>query len=208
MNDTSQSSPPGFVRRRSAVGGWRSSLWRRKQRGQVIPLAALILPVLLAFTLLVVEVAERWLEVALVEDALQQATRSAVQSLDYAAFARGETGLRATAPCIRQTLAQATGGPCAALITVADRFLRTNLREVRGLVGRSPAEAIATVAAQVEWTVMPAGGSCTYRNGRQVPSDPAPLLCAEVHPTLQGAVGWGNYTPTIVAADRLDPVRP
>jgi len=208
MNDISQFSPPGFIRRRSAVGGQWSRLWRRKQRGQVIPLAALILPVLLAFTLLVVEVAERWLEVALVEDALQQATRSAVQSLDYAAFARGETGLRATAPCIRQTLAQATGGPCAALITVADRFLRTNLRGVRGLAGRSPAEAIATVAAQVEWTVMPAGGSCTYRNGKQVPPDPAPLLCAEVHPTLQGVVGWGNYTPTIVAADRLDPVRP
>ena len=208
MNDIFHALSTRPVRRRSAVGGRRSSLWRRKQRGQVIPLAALILPVLLAFTLLVVEVAERWLEVALVEDALQQATRSAVQSLDYAAFARGEMGLRATAPCIRQTLAQATGGPCAALIIIADRFFRTNLRGVRGLAGRSPAEAIATVAAQVEWTVMPAGGSCTYRNGTQVPTDPAPLLCAEVHPTLQGAVGWGNYTPTIVAADRLDPVRP
>ncbi|HMQ30879.1 MAG TPA: hypothetical protein PKD53_09130 [Chloroflexaceae bacterium] len=181
--------------------------WDRA-RGQAVPLTVLILPVLLAFTLLVVEVAERWIEVAMVEDALQQATRSAVQSLDYAAFARGEAGLRAGGPCVAQTAAEAAGGPCAEVIAVADRFLRTNLRGVRGLAGPSPEAAIEAVASQVAWTVMPAGGGCRFSNGRLVPADPTPLICAEARPTMEGLVGWGAYTPTIIAADRLDPVRP
>ena len=207
MHGTACPFHPRPVRQRSVVAH-RSSVvvLRAKQRGQIIPMTAIILPVLLAFTLMVVEVSERWLEVAMVEDALQAATRSAVQSLDYAAFARGETGLRATAPCTHQTVAQSTGGPCAAVIAVADRFFRSNLRGVRGLVGDSAETAIAAAASQVEWTVLPAGGSCTYRSGRSVPTDPTPLMCAEMQPTMRGVVGWGTFTPAIVAADRLDPV--
>lgn len=186
----------------------RRSIGRAKLPGQAVPLTAIVLPFLLAFTLLVVEVAERWLEVAMVEDALQQATRSAVQSLDYAAFARGEAGLRAGQSCVAQTVAEAAGGPCAEVIAVADRFFRTNLRGVRGLAGESPAAAIEAVAAQVLWTVMPAGGSCTFSNGKTVPDNPTPLICAEVRPAMEGLVGWGVYTPMIIAADRLDPVRP
>lgn len=182
--------------------------WRARRPGQAIPLTVLILPFLLAFTLLVVEVAERWLEVAMVEDALQQATRSAVQSLDYAAFARGEAGLRAAEPCLAQTIAEAAGGPCAEVVAVADRFFRINLRGVRGLAGPSPEAAVEAVASQVAWTVVPSGGSCAFSNGKAVPSAPTPLICAEVHPTMRGLVGWGLYTPMIIAADRLDPVGP
>jgi hypothetical protein len=171
-------------------------------------MTALILLVLLSFRLMVVEVAERWLEVAMVEDALQQATRSAVQSLDYAAFARGEAGLRTGEACVRQTVASAAGGPCADVIAVADRFLRINLRGVRGLVGATPEAAINDATAQVEWTVMPFGGSCAFRSGKSVSDGPTPLICAEVRPTMKGLVGWGNYTPTIIAADRLDPIAP
>jgi Flp pilus assembly protein TadG len=184
------------------------TLRRRRRPGQALPLTALVLPVLLAFTLLVVEAAERRLEVTMVEDALQQATRSAVQSLDYAAFARGEAGLRAGEPCVRQTLADAAGGPCADVIAVADRFLRVNLRGAHGLVGATPEAAIDAVAAGVEWTVMPAGGGCAFRSGAPVPDEPTPLICAEVHPTMEGLVGWGHYTPAVIAADRLDPIAP
>jgi Flp pilus assembly protein TadG len=181
---------------------------RRRRPGQALPLTALILPVLLAFTLMVVEVAERWLEVSMVEDALQHATRSAVQSLDYAAFARGETDIRAGETCLRQTVAASVGGPCEDVIALADRFLRINLRGVRGMVGSTPEAAIEAVAARVEWTVMPAGGGCTFGSGKSVPDEPTPLICAEVHPTMEGLVGWGHYTPAIVAADRLDPITP
>ncbi len=185
-----------------------SPLRRARRPGQAVPLAVIALPVLLAFTLLVVEVAERWLEAAMVEDALQQATRSAVQSLDYAAFARGEAGLRAGAPCVAQTAGEAARGPCAEVIAVADRFLRTNLRGVRGLAGASHEDAIEAVASQVVWTVMPEGGGCAFSNGKLVPPAPTPLICAEARPTMEGLVGWGTYSPTIIAADRLDPIRP
>jgi Flp pilus assembly protein TadG len=179
-----------------------------KARGQVVPLAALILPVLLAFVLLAVEVAERWLEVAMIEDALQQATRSAVQQLDYSAFARNEAGLRASEACDAVTAAQAAqDGRCAAIVAVADQFLRTNLIGVRGLRGTSEADAIDAAAQAVRWTVLPNGGSCTFSNGTSVLPETTPLICAELRPTLKGIVGWGDYRPLITAADRLDVVQ-
>lgn len=184
---------------RRRLGGLRSA----REAGQIIPLAVIILPFLVLFTLLVIEVAERWLEVAMVEDALQQATRSAVQHLDYAAFARGEIELRGGAACHSVTVAQAQGTACAAILEVAAELFRTNLTSVRGLVA-SP----ASVTAQVRWTVLPTGGSCTYSNGVNVPTETTPLICAEVRPTMKGLVGWGTYAPLIIAADRLEPVTP
>lgn len=177
-----------------------------RSRGQALVIAVLVLPVLLAFTLLVVEVAERWLEVAMIEDALQQATRSAVQTIDYAPLAAGEDRIRASAACEGVTVARAAGGPCADVIAVADAFFRVNLQQARGLVGASPEAAIATAAAQVRWSVYPEGGSCAYSDGTSVSSAHAPLICAELRPTMRGLVGWGIYTPLIVAADTLDAV--
>lgn len=170
-------------------------------------IAVLVLPVLILFVLTVVEVAERWLEVAMVEDALQHATRSAVQSISYAPLAEGDDRIRATAACEGITTAGAQGGPCASVIVVADTFFRTNLTGVRGLVGPSEQAAITAAAERVIWSVYPEGGTCTYSNGKVVVYDTAPLICAEVRPTMRGIVGWGHYTPLILAADRLDPVR-
>jgi Flp pilus assembly protein TadG len=170
-----------------------------KTRGQSAVMIALALPFLIAFVLLVVEVSERWLEVAMVEDALQQATRSAVQTFDYAVFARGEGGMGASAPCVGST----TGGTgaCRAVIAVADRFLRTNLTGVRGL-----GEPINDLADRVRWTVLPQGGTCQYSAGT-ARTETTPLICAEVRPVMTGIVGWGQYTPLITAADTLDTIR-
>jgi Flp pilus assembly protein TadG len=172
---------------------------RARARGQSAVLIALALPFLVAFILLVVEVAERWLEVAMVEDALQQATRSAVQSLDYAAMAQNADGLRATADCTAVT--RETAGPCTGVIRIADQFLRTNLTGVRGL--GEPAEDLA---ARVRWTVRPSGGTCSFSGGGAT-TETTPLLCAEVRPVMTGIVGWGDYTPLITAADTLDAIR-
>lgn len=172
---------------------------RARASGQSAILIALALPVLIAFILLVVEVAERWLEVAMVEDALQQATRSAVQTFDYAAMARDTGGMKATAPCINIALARA--GRCQAVVQVADRFLRTNLTGVRGLFEKSD-----TLAERVRWTVLPEGGTCSFSNGTY-DTQTSPLICAEVRPVMTGIVGWGNYTPLITAADTIDIVR-
>jgi hypothetical protein len=174
---------------------------RAPPRGQSAVIVALALPFLVAFALLVVEVAERWLEVAMVEDALQQATRSAVQTLDYAALARGEPGLRAAAECRAVTVA--APGDCGELLAVAQRFLLVNLGGVRGL--DEPPEA---VAARVRWTVLPNGGACALGAARRVVAAPTPLLCAEVRPQMRGLVGWGAYAPLVVAADTLDPLSP
>lgn len=176
-----------------------------KTRGQSVVIGALVLLALIPFTLLVVEVAERWLEVSMIEDALQNATRSAVQTIDYAPLARGEDRIRASADCVNVTTSQAMTGPCRDVIAVANTFFRTNLLGVRGIVGPTPDAAISAVAAQVRWSVYPNGGSCTFTSGEVVPNDPTPLICAEVRPTMRGVVGWGHYTPFINAADRLDP---
>ncbi len=182
---------------RGADRAWRGA------RGQALVLVALMLPVLMAFVLLVVEVAERWVQVAMLEDALQQATRSAVQTMDYAAFARNAAGLRATTTCVQVRQTDAAAAPCRAVIDRATAYFRTNLRGVRGL-----AEAPEALADRVMWTVLPAGGTCHYSSSRVTPvTEATPLLCAEVRPVMTGVVGWGAFTPLIIAGETLDPIR-
>lgn len=179
----------------------RNSCRRAKQPGQSAVIVALMLPFLLGFSLLVIEVAERWLEVAMVEDALQQATRSAVQQFSYADLARGEERLRATSECRAMRWNQSPR--CTKLLSVARRFFITNLAGVRGL-NESPAD----LAQRVSWTVLPSGGTCSYSNAAVPPvSEATPLICAEVRPQMRGIVGWGSFAPLIVAADTLDPIR-
>jgi hypothetical protein len=174
---------------------------RANAPGQSAVIVALTLPFLMAFALLVVEVAERWLEVAMVEDALQQATRSAVQTLDYEALARNEEGLRAAAECREVTIA--APGPCRELLEIANRFFLVNLAGARGLD-----EPGQEVAARVRWTVLPDGGSCTFAGTSRRVSEATPLLCAQVRPQMRGLVGWGAFSPLIIAADTIDPARP
>lgn len=176
-------------------------LRQRRASGQSAVIVALMLPFLLAFTLLVVEVAERWLEVSMVEDALQQATRSAVQTLDYAALAGGREALRTGAECRDVTWDQP--GRCREVLEVARQLFLTNLTGVRGL--DEPPEALA---GRVRWTVLPRGGTCTFTWASERPVvEVTPLICAEVRPRMRGIVGWGVYYPLLIAADTLEPVR-
>ncbi|NJN14853.1 MAG: hypothetical protein HC822_00325 [Oscillochloris sp.] len=173
---------------------------RTQSRGQSAVLVALILPFLMGFTLLVVEVAERWLEVAMVEDALQQATRSTVQHFNYAALAQGDDRLASHTECRAVTARQASD--CKAILNIAHTILVTNLTGVRGMN-----ESHAALADRVRWTVLPNGGTCSFSSNAIVPvTETTPLICAEVRPQMRGIVGWGVYTPLIVAADTLDPL--
>jgi hypothetical protein len=181
----------------------RKKAARGRAPGQALVLVAVMLPVLMAFVLLVVEVAERWMQVATLEDALQQATRSAVQTMDYAAFARNATGLRATTACAQVRRADAAAAACRAVIDQASAYFRANLRGVRGL-----AEDPEALADRVTWTVLPTGGTCSYSSTQVRPvTEATPLLCAEVRPVMQGIVGWGRFTPLIVAGETLEPIR-
>ncbi len=162
-----------------------------RARGQALPLLALMLPSLTLFVMVIVELTSLWLEVAMLEDALQQATRSAVQQLDYAALARGQQALRGNQAC--QAVTIKAPGQCAAIVTVAHQFLVANL-QASSLVSSDP----AALAATTHWTVLPQGGACAGVTAT------TPLLCAELQPTLSGIFGWGNVRPRIRAADTID----
>ncbi len=173
----------------------------RRLHGQSLVIVAIVLPFLMAFLLLVVEVAERWLQVAMLEDALQQAARSAVQQLDYAALAANAARIRVEAGC--SAVRWDEDRACQPVLVVARAYFVSNLRGVRGL-----AEDPEALADRVTWTVLPTGGTCSYSTPRVAPvTEATPLLCAEVRPVMTGVVGWGTFTPLIVAGETLDPIR-
>src|SRR6266545_5825877 len=106
------------------------SMLRQREDGQALVLVALVLTFLMMLILTCIEVGGRYLELAEIEDALKQATRSSVQTFDYAAFARG-------GQVLRETSATSAVG-CAALDHTSARsyactVLLTNLMGVRGL---------------------------------------------------------------------------
>lgn len=171
---------------------------RRRTRGQSLVFVALVLPFVVMLFMTAIEVATRSMEVAELEDALRQASRSSIQLLDYAALA--QDGQRVDE---------------ARVIATAKATLLTNLQSVRGLA--EPPEAIVS---RVYWQVYPSGGTCTlpgegqYVAGRTARvgdswqiSFPTPALCASVRPQLTGLFGWGVYSPQINAAETLDLLR-
>lgn len=169
---------------------------QHRESGQALVFVALVSTVLLMLILTCIEVGGRYQQLASVEDALKQSTRSAVQAFDYAAFARN--GER-----VRETSATTVTG-CTSLVPTSARALAcavllTNLRGVRGL-----AETPEQTAARVVWTFLPQGGTCTVPNGRPPVPFATPAVCATLAPRMTGLLGWGVFTPQIDAADTLD----
>jgi hypothetical protein len=168
------------------------------ERGQSLVFLALVLPFFIALIMTAIEVATRALEIAELEDALRQSSRSAIQLLDYAALA--QDGQRVDEARVVQT---------------AKAMLLTNLQGVRGLAERPEA-----IVERVEWQVYSTAGTCTLPGeGRLVAGQAqragsqwqitfaTPALCASVRPTLTGLFGWGTYQPQINAAETLDVLR-
>ncbi len=156
---------------------------RNTAEGQSLLFIALVLAFLAPFVFTVIEFSERQLEVAHMEDALQQATRSAVQLFDYEYLARNSRRINEE----------------RAVQTARQTFVR-NLGTAPGL-----AEDPETLAQRVTWRVLPQGGSCRFDNGQTVTFD-QPAICAEVRPTLTGfgLLGYAPYRPLITAAATLD----
>jgi len=106
------------------------SLLRQREDGQALVLVTLVLTFLIMLILTCIEVGGRYLELAEIEDALKQATRSSVQTFDYATFARG-------GQLLRETGAAKVSG-CAGIVPNSARFAAcsvflSNLRDMRGL---------------------------------------------------------------------------
>jgi Flp pilus assembly protein TadG len=171
---------------------------RSRARGQALVFVALVLPFLVVLIMTAIEVTTRLVEVAELEDALRQSSRSAIQLLDYAALA--QDGQRVDEARVVQT---------------ARAMLLTNLQDVRGLA--EPPEAIVN---RVDWQVRATGGTCTLpgeghlvagqaqrAGGQWQVTFATPALCASVRPTLTGLFGWGTYQPQINAAETLDVLR-
>lgn len=167
-----------------------------RQPGQALVLVALTLTFLMMLVVTCIEVGARYQERAAIEDALKQATRSAVQAFDYAAFAQN-------GQAVRESHATIIAG-CASLAANSARKLActvflSNASDMRGL-----AETPAQTAARITWTFLPNGGTCTYPNGRPSITFSTPAVCATVQPRMTGLLGWGIWTPQIDAADTLD----
>lgn len=184
-------------------------LFFHTQRAQAVPLFALLLPVVMAMLLVALEFGERAMQRAMVEDALQQAARSAVQTFDYETFASSpndwttRTVMRAGGEC-RQVQAGSNSN-CAEITVLAEALFLTNLGGVRGLTVSD-----AELAGRVRWTVLPHGGTCAFSSSGYAPVTrvDAPLLCAEVQAPMRGMQLLGeSFTPWIAAAETLDPIR-
>lgn len=168
----------------------------QRSRGQSLALVAIMLPFLGALLMAAIEAGERYLERALLEDALRQAARSAAQRFDYAAFAANDSRLAAEPEPTHVGCAGAPGGSARA---VGCAVLLRNLAGVRGLE-----ETPEQLAARVTWTIHPTGGTCAFPGGQPPVSASAPLVCASVQPRMAGLLGWGPWTPQIDAAETLD----
>ena len=176
--------------------GQRERAFWRSESGQALVLVGLMLPFLLALILTSIEIGARYAERAEIEDALKQATRSAVQAFDYAAFAGSsqqlrQTGAASVTGCASATARSARGLACA--------VLTANLAGIGGVL-----DTPAQTAARVRWTFLPRGGTCTFPSGRPPMTFTTPAVCASLTPRMTGLLGWGIWLPQIDAADTLD----
>ena len=169
---------------------------QRNESGQALVFVALVLTMLSMLVLTCIEVAGRYQELAEIEDALKQATRSSVQAFDYAAFAKNDQKVREVSATTVTGCANLAPNSARALACAV--FL-TNLQGVHGLQ-----ETPTQTAARVTWTFLPNGGMCTYPNGRPPVTFSTPAVCATLRPRMTGLLGWGIWTPQIDAADTLD----
>jgi Flp pilus assembly protein TadG len=167
-----------------------------KRQGQALVFVALILTFLAMLVLTCIEVAARYQELAQIEDALKQSTRSSVQAFDYAAFA--QNGQR-----VREASATTATG-CASLAESSARKLACTVFTANATGVSGMQETPDQTAARITWTFLPQGGTCTFPTGHPPVTFTTPAVCATVRPRMTGLLGWGIWTPQIDAADTLD----
>ncbi len=161
-------------------------LMRHAAHGQALVLIALILPVLAAFVFTAVEVGTRVLQRAEVEDALRNATRMAVQTWAYDAFAADGVAVRPVD-----------------VIAVGRQALVINLAGTHGLL-TTPEQT----AAEVVWVPImdPATDTCTDPRGTTI-TFATPGVCATLQVRTRGFIGWDAWQPVIFVAETLDHIR-
>lgn len=157
---------------------------QHKQRGQALVLVAIIFPVLAALAFSAIWVGHQAWQQEVVEDALRNATRSAVQTFQYAEFADGGMQVRPVD-----------------VTAIGKANFKTNLENAPGLI-TTPEQA----AALVQWTVVydPNATVCRDLRGREVRFT-TPAVCASVTLEMESILPWKNsYQASVFAADTLD----
>lgn len=161
-----------------------TSVLHDRHAGQSLVLVALILALLIPLVLTSIEIANRYLELARMEDALRQAARTAVQTFRYEPFSSDQLTLAA-----EQHIA-----------AIGQTTLAANLQTVRHLQAGATPDSTAALA---QWIILPNGGACW--------GEPlvGPSVCAELQPRLRGLIaGYGNWQPRLRVAVALDHIAP
>ncbi|MEN9935951.1 MAG: hypothetical protein RLZZ387_2530 [Chloroflexota bacterium] len=171
-----------------------------RARGQTLPLTAIIMVFLIMLMTTGIEVHERVYQRNVVEDSLQQATRSAAQTFDYAQFAANQNGFVVEGGAVTKT--GCASAPANSARAIACQVFIANLQGMaRGLL-----ETPEATAERVAWTIYPGGSTqtCTFPAGRASVSSDRPLVCATLRPRMEGMLGWGEFSPQIDASEVLD----
>ena len=96
----------------------------------------------------------------------------------------------------------ATNAPtaCRTFVTHARDLLAANLAAIPGM------DVVPlTLANRVRWTVLPAGGNCTFPPPHRGVASTEPMMCAELTVTVPGAgLNPLPLTVTFTAAETLD----
>ena len=159
-----------------------------RHSGQALVVFAILLPFLVIVLFGAIDTSSRQLQRAALEDALQAATRSALEQYAYDAFGSGTASIT----------------DAAAVSTAARRFLEVNLANVKDL-RQTPAQ----VAQSVQWTLLPNGGQCpSARPDRpRPPVTTSPTLCGVATIPLFGrwqTRAWDSRVDAVVSLDAFD----
>ena len=169
-----------------------------RAEGQVLPIVAIVITVLLLIFLVVIDLGERRMQHTLIEDALQSTTRSLVNRLDYAELAEGNAYLALDKVCIG-TYGELIRTPgCAAFAEASVAMLTTNFTAIRG-TGQTPQQ----LARSVRWHAFPTGGTCEISKTMS-PASVGPLICAELTTPIAGFGFYPETMITAIAADTVD----
>lgn len=196
---------PGDGHRRSRTSAGRRNrrglvLIRRIERrtsGQALVVTAVVLPFLAILLFTAVEVGHRIIQRIEVEDALQNASRSAVQTFAYDKFAKNTQALKAPA-CAGTT---APGGGCSGN-GVAQLATAAFIANLSGVGGLDDGETPVSVANRIVWTIGPTGGACAGAAYR------TPVVCGALQAPMQGLVGFGSWAPNVSASETIDRPNP
>jgi len=159
---------------------------RTMAAGQSLTLVALIMPILLGLMLAGLEVIGRDRTDRALGGSLSDTVRSVAQTVDYARFAGDgvmldEAALRALAEAA--FIDRLRGMPNVGLTTSPD-----------------------DIGADVVWTILPEGGTCTLSDGTAL-SFAGPVICARVTIPTRGLIWAGPRMVALDAVSTLDSSR-